>query len=174
MKTDNKDLVSKHVFEEAGLGKAPFRFMGISQNLFKAGDAVKPGGTCDYCGTGILHEYKIVSADNKSFVVGSNCILKTGDKGIIKAYKSSPEYRKCQSDARKRRIEKHKVKVKELLKDKSIIKNLTNLDHPYGVKDRSTGNMLNALDYVNYVLEWGGNKITSLSKYIEYASGIKN
>ena len=68
-----------HPFQKAGLGVAPFKCVGVSTNWYvTAGGAHRqPGGTCDYCGTGILYEYKIVSSDGKQFVVGSRCVEKT-------------------------------------------------------------------------------------------------
>jgi hypothetical protein len=73
-----------HKFEAAGLGKAPFRFVGVSKNWFVPcpGEPGKPGGSCDYCGTGIAFEHHIKSADGKRFKVGSECVLKTGDAGL--------------------------------------------------------------------------------------------
>ena len=72
-----------HVFDH--LGPAPYRFQGVTQNLFTiAGcpEASKPGGTCDHCGTGILWEFHLVAADGRAFKVGSSCILKSGDAGL--------------------------------------------------------------------------------------------
>lgn len=67
----------KHPFERAGLGKAPFRCVGCRENWFvMPGFGQKPGGSCDYCGTGILYEYVIKSADGAEFVVGSDCVMK--------------------------------------------------------------------------------------------------
>lgn len=69
-----------HPFERAGLGTAPFKCVGVRENWFTpAGfpEARKPGGCCNYCGTGILYEYSIESADGKTFVVGSDCVKRT-------------------------------------------------------------------------------------------------
>ena len=76
-------IPTTHVF--AHLGPAPYRFQGVTQNLFTiAGcpEASKPGGTCDHCGTGILWEFHFVAADGRAFTVGSSCILKSGDAGL--------------------------------------------------------------------------------------------
>lgn len=69
-----------HSFEQAGLGKAPFRCVGVTENVWTSGcgTITKAGGTCDYCGTGIRYEYHIKSSDNKCFVVGCDCVAKTG------------------------------------------------------------------------------------------------
>lgn len=68
-----------HPFEKAGLGKAPFHCVGHRENRFEMpGFGWKPGGCCHYCGTGILHEYIIRSVDGAEFVVGSDCVERTG------------------------------------------------------------------------------------------------
>lgn len=72
-----------HPFERAKLGKAPFRCTGVGQNWYSAAPGHKqPGGSCDYCGTGIAYEYYITSADGLKFKVGCDCVWKTygGDK----------------------------------------------------------------------------------------------
>lgn len=63
-----------HVFEAAGLGLAPFRLV----------DIWKSHATCDYCGTGILWNCIVESADGRQFRVGRECVNKTGDAGMIK------------------------------------------------------------------------------------------
>ena len=75
------DLV--HPFERAGLGKAPFRFVGVSEKMYSPAPGVpaKPGGSCDYCGNGIRYEFHVRSADGQTFKVGCDCIVKVSDKG---------------------------------------------------------------------------------------------
>jgi hypothetical protein len=65
-----------HPFEAAGLGLAPFRYVGTSQKVHKAGGIEQPAGTCNYCGAGIRYCFHIKSQDGKEFVVGSDCIRK--------------------------------------------------------------------------------------------------
>lgn len=70
-----------HPFEKAGLGTAPFRCTAVTTNWFTVPgcpEASKPGGSCDYCGTGILYEFHIVGGDGSTFKVGSDCVRKTG------------------------------------------------------------------------------------------------
>lgn len=80
-----------HPFEKAGLGKAPFRCVGVTTNWYvTAGGAHRqPGGSCDYCGTGILYEYHIVGADGSKFVVGSDCVAKTGGHQHVEGFKKA-------------------------------------------------------------------------------------
>lgn len=88
-----------HCFEKAGLGKAGFRCVGVvsipspslaEQNptAYMAAMAELPRdlhcGSCNYCGTAIMHNFIIESADHRRFVVGSDCVAKTGDAGLIK------------------------------------------------------------------------------------------
>lgn len=61
-----------HVFERAGLGKAPYTFRGVE---------VQSTG-CQYCGTAILFKFWLESVDGKRFFVGSDCIFKSGDAGL--------------------------------------------------------------------------------------------
>lgn len=149
MKTDNASDVGKHAFEIAGLGLAPFKFVGASENFITYPDGTtKAAGTCDYCGTGIRLECRIVSSDRKESVVGCNCVEKVGDTGILKAYKSSPEFR-----AHKRKL----AQLKDAIVQKEIDALMVELSqyfavlpHPYGYVDRATKVPLTYLDYVKY------------------------
>lgn len=79
-----------HVFEAAGLGKAPFAFIACYEdrgpkamgNGVTVGAPGQPMGTCAYCGTGIAYCCQIESSDGKTFVVGTDCVAKTGDAGL--------------------------------------------------------------------------------------------
>lgn len=77
---------SVHPFDR--FGTAPYRFLGVTKNWFSTGqgDAGKPGGTCDYCGTGIAYEYHFQSADGRKFKVGSECMLKADRDPAAKAH----------------------------------------------------------------------------------------
>lgn len=81
-----------HKFEAAGLGKAPFTFLGMERrvgpidlgNGMSVGAPGQPMGVCDFCGTGIADCYIIRSADDKHSIVGCDCIRKHGDAGLVK------------------------------------------------------------------------------------------
>jgi hypothetical protein len=96
---------STHPFEKAGLGYAPFRCVGCRENWFvMPGFGRKPGGTCDYCGTGILYEFVIKDKNGKSFVVGCDCVAKTG--GVVENFRevrlqNARERRAQKSEARR-------------------------------------------------------------------------
>ncbi len=74
-----------HPFEKAGLGLAPFKYVGLTENrgpkvladgMTTIGSPGQPLGSCDYCGTGIAYEFHIESSDKKHFIVGSDCVCK--------------------------------------------------------------------------------------------------
>jgi hypothetical protein len=80
-----------HPFERAGLGKAPFRFVGIESQDLAYGQvclnreefdrtgillSTKPGGTCAYCGASILVMFNVESSDGQRFHVGCDCVEK--------------------------------------------------------------------------------------------------
>lgn len=89
-----------HEFEIAGLGKAPFRFLYVAslpsptlaeQNPQSYQNAMRDLprgialGCCSYCGHDLVHNFIVRSSDGKDFAVGSECIEKVGDKGLITA-----------------------------------------------------------------------------------------
>lgn len=74
-----------HPFQKAGFGTAPYRCVGVHENRFSMPDGTsKPGGCCDYCGTGILYEFSIRSSEGLTFVVGCDCAEKVGLKETIR------------------------------------------------------------------------------------------
>lgn len=151
--TENE--AGKHVFELAGLGVAPFRFVGMVEKVFKAGDQEKAGGTCAFCSTGIRYCCQVVSSDGKSFIVGTDCVNKTGDYGIIKAYKNSAEYRNHQREIRYKREFEKIAAVKNMIDENKEI--LMALPHPNGFRDKQTNEPLSLLDYCNWYMEHAGN-----------------
>lgn len=87
-----------HLFEQAGLGIAPFRCVGFAslpnrelaeKNPTAYNNALRdmPSGyhygTCQYCSTALTNHCLIKSSDGKQFVVGSECVRKTGDRGMV-------------------------------------------------------------------------------------------
>lgn len=70
-------IATIHPFEEAGLGRAPFRFVEMTVSVYSAAPGhSQPAGTCDYCGQGIKYCCHIASVDGKTAVVGCDCIRK--------------------------------------------------------------------------------------------------
>lgn len=105
--TATAEVARVHPFEKAGLGKAPFRCVGVET---KVGPIVTPDGTtigspgqpmgsCQYCGTGISDCFWIVSADNKRFYVGCDCVRKTADEGSTLLTQVEAAYKKLKKAA---------------------------------------------------------------------------
>lgn len=111
-KTDNPEQIGQHIFEAAGLGTAPFAWVGYAYVTFQAtpDSPVQCGGSCDYCGQGIVNHCYVKSSDGKRFKVGPDCIERVGDRGLMRAYKASPERRKA---AREMRHVREKAKLAE-------------------------------------------------------------
>lgn len=88
-------MTTVHKFEEAGLGIAPFRLTNIYEDrgpktisqrggvTLQVGSPGQPMGICDFCGTGIAECCEITDAKGKTFIVGNQCVKKTGDAGLV-------------------------------------------------------------------------------------------
>lgn len=157
MKTDVVENIGKHAFEVAGLGLAPFRFVGMSENVINYPDgSSKAGGSCAFCETGIRFECGVRSADGKLFVVGCDCIRKVNDAGLLKAYKSSPEFRKHQAQLRAAKAQAVFVELDAFIQANS--ERLAALPHPGGFVDRQSGKPLSFLDWANWMKNACGAK----------------
>jgi hypothetical protein len=119
IRSDNSKLYGKHCFEAAGLGIPPFSVSGFEKRVYQAcpGAAVQPGASCAYCGTGIIYCCVIKDAHGKTFVVGSDCVQKTGDAGIIRQYKTHPDVRKHQRDLAQAKHMRNVDELQALLKN---------------------------------------------------------
>jgi hypothetical protein len=154
MKSDDATKIGRHCFEIAGLGRAPFQFIGFQAKTYQACDdaPIQPGGSCAYCGQAIIHCCTIEDADGKRFEVGTTCVNKTGDKGMIRAYKQSVEWREYQREQRHAREEKKIAAGLAALDSKR--KALAARPHPndYHAKKGAT-----LLDYVEWMFANAGN-----------------
>lgn len=119
LKTDSPADVGRHAFERAGLGLAPFKCIGEIEKTYQAcpGAPIQVGGSCDYCGTGIRYQYIIKDRTGHTFKVGSECVRKTGDAGLIKQFKNLPEVRKRARDKRAAKDETNKAEWAALMAD---------------------------------------------------------
>jgi hypothetical protein len=79
-----------HIFQAAGLGVGPFKLHHVSGE----------GGKCQYCATPILWRFYLNGIDGSTFFVGSDCVMKTGDAGLMKTQKSSAEWQKPERSVR--------------------------------------------------------------------------
>lgn len=119
-RTDNAAEYGVHLFERAGLGLPPYEFRGHERRAYQAApDApVQPGGSCSYCGTGIIDCFKLRSRDGHNFIVGSDCIAKAGEDGILRAYKTSPGYRAAQAQKRAAKDAAVRAEIERLMAEK--------------------------------------------------------
>jgi len=143
-----------HVFERAGLGKAPFRFTGMNVNKYQAcpGAPIQPGGSCDYCGESIMYEFFLRSADGKVFKVGSDCIHKhDSDSGLRRVVDSKVREMKRQQNIA--RQDARIARAKELLPQAEA--KLKAIPHPYKWKAEQG---LTQYDCVVWFLESAGRK----------------
>lgn len=84
---------TSHPWERMGLGKAPYRCVGMCQipsvSLCEANPIAYEiamralphdfhVGSCHVCGAGLVYNYMILSADGHKFVVGCECVMKLG------------------------------------------------------------------------------------------------
>lgn len=130
-----------HVFEKAGLGKAPFRCVAVERRVgpivsevggcrLEVGAPGQPMGTCDFCGTGIADCFVIRSADQKEFVVGCDCVAKTGDSGLKRVV--SEHKRQVNRAKRAAQIERESARieaVKAKISDPAVREKLAAIPH---------------------------------------------
>ena len=96
--------VLEHPFEIAGLGRAPFRFVGIVSLPSRALAEQNPSafanamseiprgigvGTCAFCGQGIVNNAIVQDATGKRFVVGCDCIRKISTRKLVSAMQAA-------------------------------------------------------------------------------------
>jgi len=156
MKSDVSKEVGVHVFERAGLGVAPFKYAGYEYKVFKAAPEAPslPGGLCSYCGAALYNCCYVKDVNGGSFIVGPDCIEKVGERGIIKAFKSSPEFRKHKAEIRKEKASKIKAELDAALVEKAEA--LKSAPHPKGFKDWKSGNPLSFYDYAVWMVRNAG------------------
>lgn len=103
-----------HPFEAAGLGVAPFRYMGMVVRVgpiksiwngveVETGAHGQPMGSCDYCGQGIKYCVVVADTTGKQFEVGCDCAERIGAKVI--ADQGLKAVRLLQQQARREKAE---------------------------------------------------------------------
>lgn len=123
---DTTSTDATHRFERAGLGKPPYKFLGLTKSLFQAapGEPVKAGSSCDYCGTAIVDCCNFRSADGKHFHVGTDCVRKAGDKGLVR------KVAQAETAARKEKTAKRIAAAFDRLYDPELRELLASKPHP--------------------------------------------
>jgi hypothetical protein len=176
MTTTNND-VKLHVFEAAGLGRAPYKFLrmdvmrgpirrienGVEVQIGAPG---QPMGSCQYCSTGILYAFWLRSADGKEFYVGSDCIMKSGDAGLRRVIDPLiKQMQKEQRDARAKMTLEQALAVLPLVRDA-----LKQERHPFGFGNKTLA------DYVDWMLVHAGQsgkvKVAKIIKNHAIAKGV--
>lgn len=159
----------KHVFEAAGLGIAPFSFVGVETRRgpikmmqlaydgktmieVDVGAPGQPMGTCDYCGTGIADCYMIRSADGKNSIVGCECVSKTGDRGLKIAIERAKKELNREKNAAKKNA--NIENLRSLLSDDSIVSSLLAIAHP---SEKMAARGFSRLDWAHFMLEQAGD-----------------
>lgn len=137
MNTDNiaKDIKNTndiHIFEEAGLGKAPFSFQyvwqmphpsmmegigGVEMYNNQMKSAPCRVGCCHFCGMPLIYHYIIKSSDNKTFAVGCECVNKSTDAGL----KSQIAKAKREMASQKRLEKKNSKRIEQINARKALI-----------------------------------------------------
>lgn len=155
-----------HKFDLAGLGPAPYGFLGMTEEVcgtdsrgVSNGAPGQPAGCCDFCGQGIKYVYRFRAANGRVFGVGSDCALAAGDSGMRRVIKDEL--------AKKRREKNEKRRESEYQRDMlriytawsrvdEVSADLALLPHPSGFTDRETGRPLTLLNWCEWMMANGG------------------
>lgn len=98
--------VTLHPFTDAGMGSAPFRFVGActipsnwlageNPSAYNAAIAALPKhlksglGTCAHCGMAIMNVFIVRNAEGDEYGVGCDCIERVGDARVVTAMKAA-------------------------------------------------------------------------------------
>jgi hypothetical protein len=162
MSNDTLVPATVHPFEKAGLGVAPFKFIGVEYRVgslksvvdgitCEVGSPGQPMGCCDYCGQGIAECCVIKDANGKTFIVGNVCVGKT--KGSDAKLVSVTE--KAVKAARKLRTAERKgTRIQDakdrLTHDAGLRKALYAMPHPNGWANKTR------LDWALWMMDHAG------------------
>lgn len=147
-----------HLFEQAGLGKAPFRCVGLETSDDRAFInreresnglcyTTNNATTCDYCGQGIMNAYQVVSADGKRFKVGCDCMEKTGDAGLRQFVKDEERAKRQKKAAAKREAYNARERAAIEAFQNGLCESLKDRPHPKGRQDAT------AYDYAAWIVQ---------------------
>ncbi len=152
-----------HKFEQAGLGLAPYKVTGWDREVYKASpDApIQPGGTCDYCGQGIMYVFNIESSDGKRFDVGSDCVLKSGEAGIVNMWFVKDEVKIHKAEMRRAKDRTTIAQGNILLRENRDM--LATTPHPHGFENKTLA------DYADWMFKTAG-----ITGQVKTAKLIKN
>jgi hypothetical protein len=137
----NTSVETIHVFEGAGLGKAPFRLAQVDRH----------GDACQFCGTGILFRFHIEGSDGRRFYVGSDCVMKTGDVGLMR--KVEHEVKKHQAELRHERERAKLAALRDFLASAENQAALSAKPHPFFFRANRGETLFN---YAEWIMKYGG------------------
>lgn len=110
-------MTTIHKFEAAGLGIAPFRYVGFFVRHY----------ACEFCGTAIQINCRVADSNGKEFIVGSDCIMKVGDAGLTRSVDA------MRKKMRKEAITKRINDFAEIMRYDCVFRSKVNqLPHPNG------------------------------------------
>ncbi len=136
---ENNEMI--HLFEAAGLGKGPFKLHSVTAE----------GGHCQYCSTPIVFRFYLMGRDGSVFFVGSDCVMKTGDAGLMKVVEM--EVKKRQKELREKREAAKMAAIKDSLSRQEVQDRLAAQPHPNRFFAKNGKTMK---DYVAYIMRYGG------------------
>lgn len=153
-----------HLWEAAGLGVAPFRVVGVVElpapslaehnpTAYKNALASLPHGygigSCRCCAASLKNNYLIESHDGKKFAVGSECVNKAGDKGLV----NEMGYVRRQADRDKRFREREAAHIARLEEERARNGGLTDDEVAAQRREQEATARLEALAPLLEVLE---------------------
>lgn len=157
-----------HVFESAGLGVGPFKFVRVEIRRFRPHPSAwaKPGGSCKYCGTAITECCVIRDSQGHEFIVGNECVKKTGDSGLYNPIKR--ELNRLRRDEKAKRTAERVRATFETIKQDTVADALSSEPHPH---PHFASQGKTKLDWVTWMLDRGGDKgRTEACKVVESVS----
>jgi hypothetical protein len=163
-KTTETETTTLHPWERAGLGKAPYRWLGVRHlvgpiriaqadgTTLEIGAPGQPMGSCAYCAQGIAECHSIKSADGKVFMVGCDCVRRVSEPGdaVLKAAEAAAKKRR-NAAARARNAVKadaSKARLAALLADESVRATLAGLPSEQPWKARDGGTRLDDVEFL--------------------------
>lgn len=167
-----------HPFEQAGLGAAPFRFVGCYEDrgpkiisvangvTHQVGAPGQPMGTCSYCGQGIAICCEILSADGKRFIVGSDCVNRTHQEGTRVRSDAERAVRSMKAEAKRAKFRELLAAGRDrLANDEGLRARLASLPSPNEYRASKGDTRLNWAEWM--LANAGTNGRTEVLNYIK-------
>ena len=143
-----------HVFQAAGLGVGPFRLSHVTAE----------SGKCQFCNTSIVWRFHLNGVDGSTFYVGSDCVMKSGDAGLMRTVEA--EVKRRQAEARKVKENQKLELLQAKFQEPETVARLKAEKHPnrfFASKGRTMH------DYASWVLRFGSKtaKMELLKKIVK-------